>query len=296
MSMDPRDLDGLVERLVVRVRRELDATAARDRTTQQQHLVPPLPEVRGTWQDETALKRELGPPDRVGTDGTVTDGCAGPIARRIDHTLLKPDATRAELVKLCEEARKYGFASVCVNTTWVPLCVELLKGSQVMTICVVGFPLGAATTRAKAAETREAIAMGAAEIDMVVNIGRLKGGEHDAVYDDIRAVVEAASGRPVKVILETHLLTREQKITACALSKAAGAAFVKTSTGFSGGGATEDDIRLMRSVVGPDMGVKASGGVRSTADAERMIAAGANRLGASASVAIVTGGTSSGSY
>ena len=165
-----------------------------------------------------------------------------------------------------------------------------------MTICVVGFPLGAATTRAKAAETREAIANGADEIDMVVNLGLLKSGDHNAVFDDIRGVVEAAGGRPVKVILETHLLTREQKIATCALSKAAGAAFVKTSTGFSGGGATVEDIRLMRQVVGPDMGVKASGGVRNTADAHAMIGAGATRIGASASVAIVTGGTSKGGY
>lgn len=289
MSTDP-NLDALVERLVARVRRELQAQ-------EQQKLVPPLPEIRGTWQDETALSHAAPPPDRVGTDGSVDPShTGGSVARKIDHTLLKPDATRADLVKLCEEAAKYGFASVCINTTWVPLAVQLLKGTKVMTICVVGFPLGAATSYAKAAETREAIANGAAEIDMVVNIGRLKSGEHEAVYDDIRAVVEAASGRPVKVILETHLLTREQKIAACAISKSAGAAFVKTSTGFSGGGATEDDIRLMRSVVGADMGVKASGGVRTAADAAKMIAAGANRLGASASVAIVTGGTGTGSY
>ncbi|MFZ5481936.1 MAG: deoxyribose-phosphate aldolase [Myxococcota bacterium] len=221
---------------------------------------------------------------------------AAHVARRIDHTLLKPEATRADLVKLCTEARQYSFASVCVNTTWVPLCKELLKGSPVMTICVVGFPLGAATSRAKAAETREAIANGADEIDMVVNIGLLKSGEHDRVFDDVRAVVEAAAGRPVKVILETHVLTREEKIAACAISKAAGAAFVKTSTGFSGGGATVEDIALMRAVVGPDMGVKASGGVRTADDARKMLAAGADRLGASASVAIVTGGVGKGAY
>jgi deoxyribose-phosphate aldolase len=283
------EMDALVERIAARVRQEMLAT-------EQRRLVPPLPEVHGTWQDETALKLSLGEADRVGTDGTVKGSPPSNVARLIDHTLLKPDATRAELVKLCEEARTYKFASVCVNTMWVPLCVELLKNSGVMTICVVGFPLGAATSRAKAAETREAIANGAAEIDMVVNIGLLKGGEHDKVFDDIRAVVEAASGRPVKVILETHLLTREQKIAACAISRSAGAAFVKTSTGFSGGGATVDDIRLMRSVVGPDMGVKASGGVRTAQDARNMVEAGANRLGASASVAIVTGGTGKGSY
>lgn len=283
------DMDALVERIAARVRQEMLAT-------EQKRMVPPLPEVRGTWQDEAALKLQVGDVDRVGTDGTVPAGGASNVAKMIDHTLLKPDATRAELVKLCEEARTHRFASVCINTTWVPLCVELLKGSGVMTICVVGFPLGAATSRAKAAETREAIANGAAEIDMVVNIGLLKGGEHERVYDDIRAVVEAASGRPVKVILETHMLTREQKIAACAISRSAGAAFVKTSTGFSGGGATVEDIRLMRSVVGPDMGVKASGGVRTAQDAANMVAAGANRLGASASVAIVTGGVGKGAY
>lgn len=283
------DLDDLVERIAARVRNEL-------LRQQQLQAVPPLAEVRGTWQDESALKLSVAAPDRYGTDGTAPAGGGGAIASRIDHTLLKADATRAELVKLCEEARQHGFASVCVNTTWVPLCVELLKGSKVMTICVVGFPLGAATSRAKAAETREAVANGAAEIDMVINIGRLKSGDHDAVFDDIRAVVEAAQGRPVKVILETHLLTREQKVVACALSRAAGAAFVKTSTGFSGGGATVEDIQLMRAAVGPDMGVKASGGVRTREDAQKMLAAGANRLGASASVAIVTGGKGTGSY
>lgn len=282
------DTDALVERIAARVRQELQARA-------QQQMVPPLPEIRGTWKDESALRLALGEVDRVGTDGTVS-GDRGGLAKKIDHTLLKPDATRKDLVKLCEEARAHKFASVCVNTTWVPLCVELLKGSGVMTICVVGFPLGAATSHAKAAETREAIANGAAKIDMVVNIGLLKGGEHSKVYQDIRTVVEASSGRPVKVILETHLLSRDEKITACALSKAAGAAFVKTSTGFSGGGATTEDIRLMRSVVGAEMGVKASGGVRTEADAKAMIDAGANRLGASASVAIVSGGVGKGGY
>jgi len=291
-TSDSADLSPeLLQRVIARVREEL----SRAEQTAQQHAVPPLPEIRGTWQDESAMKASHGA-DRIGTDGSVGHVSGAGIARLIDHTLLKPDATRAELVKLCEEARTHRFASVCINTTWVTLAVELLKGSGVMTICVVGFPLGAATTRAKAGETREAIQNGAAEIDMVVNLGLLKGGDHDAVYDDIRAVVEAAQGRPVKVILETHLLTREQKIAACALSKAAGAAFVKTSTGFSGGGATAEDIALMRSVVGPDMGVKASGGVRTADDARKMVAAGANRLGASASVAIVTGGKGAGGY
>lgn len=282
------EMDSLIERVAARVRQQVQAT-------EQQHVVPPLATVRGTWQDESALKLSMmSGADRVGTDGETLP--PKELARYIDHTLLKPDATRKDLVKLCEEARAHRFASVCVNTTWVTLCKDLLKGSNVMTICVIGFPLGAASTRAKVEETRDAIHMGADEIDMVVNIGLLKGGEHQRVLDDIAAVVAAAKGKPVKVILETHLLSRDEKIAACALSKAAGAAFVKTATGFSGGGATAEDIALMRAVVGPAMGVKASGGVRTQADAERMIAAGANRLGASASVAIVTGGAGKGGY
>jgi deoxyribose-phosphate aldolase len=286
----PTEMEALIERIAERVRAEMTAEAT-------MRAVPPLAEVRGTWQDQAALDRWLGGADRVGTAGSAPEGVpAGEVARRIDHTLLKPDAVRQEFVKLCEEARQYKFASVCVQTTWVPLCKQLLQGSGVMTICVVGFPHGVCTTRAKAAETREAIANGADEIDMVVNLGLLKSGDHNSVFDDIKGVVEAAQSRPVKVILETHMLNREQKIAACALSKAAGAAFVKTSTGFSGGGATVEDIRLMRQVVGPEMGVKASGGVRNAQDAQNMIAAGATRIGASASIAIVTGGTSKGSY
>lgn len=285
----PTEMETLIERIAERVRAEMSATET-------MKLVPPLAEVRGTWQDQSSLDKHLGGADRIGTDGTSPEVSNAEVARRIDHTLLKGDATRADHVKLCDEARKYKFASVCINTTWVPLCKELLKGAGVMTICVVGFPLGAMSSRGKAAETRDAIANGADEIDTVINLGLLKGGDLNAVFEDIRMVVEAASGRPVKVILETHMLTREQKVAACAISKAAGAAFVKTSTGFSGGGATVEDIRLMRQVVGPEMGVKASGGVRNTADAQAMLGAGATRLGASASVAIVTGGTSKGGY
>lgn len=292
----------MVARIAQRVREELAKEGRGEiQARAQQQLVPPLPEVRGTWRDESALRLSADGPDRIGTDGDAGGISGGAptgrdLAQKIDHTLLRPDATRKDLVKLCEEARQHRFASVCVNTTWVPLCVELLKGSGVMTICVVGFPLGAATSRAKAEETREAIRNGAQEIDMVINIGQLKGGEHAKVHNDIRMVVEAAQGRPVKVILETHLLSRDEKIAACALSRSAGAAFVKTSTGFSGGGATVEDIRLMRQVVGRDVGVKASGGVRTAADAAAMLSAGANRLGASASVAIVTGGTGKGGY
>jgi deoxyribose-phosphate aldolase len=210
------------------------------------------------------------------------------IAPYIDHTLLKADATRAEIIKLCDEARKWGFATVCVNSSNVGLAARLLEGSPSKAIAVVGFPLGAGTTSAKTFETREAVRNGAAEIDMVINIGQLKARNYGFVECDIREVVQAAKPRPVKVILETGALTRDEKVIGCALSKAAGAAFVKTSTGFGAGGATAEDIALMRQVVGDDVGVKASGGIRTTADAQKMIEAGANRLGASASVAIVT--------
>jgi deoxyribose-phosphate aldolase len=214
------------------------------------------------------------------------------LARYIDHTLLKPEATKEELFKLCDEARQHKFASVCVNSANVAFVARQLKGSGVKVCAVVGFPLGAMTPRAKAFETKEAVRCGAEEIDMVLNIGALKSGDHDLVEADIRAVVEAAKPYLVKVILETSKLDNEEKIIACALSKAAGAAFVKTSTGFGGGGATTEDISLMRRIVGRAMGVKASGGIRTREDAEKMIQAGASRLGASASVAIVTTGGS----
>jgi deoxyribose-phosphate aldolase len=279
------DVDALVDRVAARVRQEL-----------QMGVVPPVDAVRGTWNDQTRLKSllDLGA-CRVGTDGTIPES-PGEIARLIDHTLLKPTATRAQIVKVCEEARQHSFASVCVNSNWIGLAARILEGSRAMPICVVGFPLGAMSTRAKALETREAISDGAQEIDMVIDIGALKGGEHSRVFDDIRAVVVAAQGRPVKVILETAMLTREEKIVGCTLSKAAGAAFVKTSTGFGGGGATAEDVALMRAVVGPEIGVKASGGVRSAEDVQKMVAAGATRVGASASVAIVTGGAGKGAY
>ena len=212
------------------------------------------------------------------------------LAPYIDHTLLKPDATRDDIVKVCDEAKRWGFATVCLNSSNIALAKRLLDGSGVKPIAVVGFPLGAATTSAKVFETREAVRNGAAEIDMVINIGALKSHDYALVECDIRAVVDAARPRPVKVILETGGLLRDEKVIGCALAKAAGAAFVKTSTGFGQGGATVEDIALMRSVVGDDVGVKASGGVRTTQDAEKLIAAGANRIGASASVAIVTGG------
>ncbi|MFO0599566.1 MAG: deoxyribose-phosphate aldolase [Myxococcaceae bacterium] len=218
------------------------------------------------------------------------------IAPFIDHTLLKAEATREEVLKLCEEARKYGFATVCVNSINVGTAARALAGSNVLAIAVVGFPLGAGIPSAKAFETREAVRCGAKEIDTVINIGALKSKDYALVQADIEAVVQAAKPWPVKVILETSQLTQEEKIIGCALSKAAGAAFVKTSTGFSTGGATAEDVALMRRIVGDDVGVKASGGVRSTEDAMKMIAAGANRIGASASIAIVTGGKSNSKY
>jgi deoxyribose-phosphate aldolase len=211
------------------------------------------------------------------------------IAALIDHTLLKPEATAADIRKVCAEARHYSFASVCVNPYWVRLVAGELAGSAVKVCSVVGFPLGASATEIKVAETVAAIRDGAQEIDMVLNIGELRGGNHGAVRDDIKAVVETAHshGAIVKVILETALLNDEQKVAACLLAKEAGADFVKTSTGFGPSGATAADVALMRRTVGPAIGVKASGGVRTLEDLQTMVVAGANRVGASASVKIV---------
>jgi len=218
------------------------------------------------------------------------------IARFIDHTLLKPDATAEQIINLCEEAKKYGFMSVCINPTWVSLAAKLLKGTEVKVCTVIGFPLGATPPNVKAYETRMAIQDGAQEIDMVINIGALKSKNYSLVEDDIRKVVEASQGRIVKVILETALLNDEEKIMACTISKSAGAHFVKTSTGFGPGGATAHDIALMRKTVGNDMGVKASGGVRDAKTAMEMINAGASRIGASASVKIISGEKGTGNY
>lgn len=218
------------------------------------------------------------------------------IAGHIDHTLLKPDATYEDLRKVCDEARKWQFATVCVNASHIPLVAKLLDGSGVKPIAVVGFPLGAMTPTAKAFEAREAVRNGAREIDMVLHVGAMKSKDYALVAEDIRRVVEASKPWPVKVILETGGLSQEEKVIGCALSKASGAAFVKTSTGFGPGGATVDDIALMRRVVGDELGVKASGGVRDAETARQMMEAGADRIGASASVAIVTGKKSNSSY
>lgn len=207
----------------------------------------------------------------------------------IDHTILKPEATTAEIIKLCSEAAKYQFAAVCVNPCHVGTAARELKDTSVKVCTVIGFPLGATTTAVKAFEAAEAVAAGASEVDMVLNIGALKGGDEACILTDIAAVVEAARGNTVKVILETALLTGEEKVLACRLAKKAGAHYVKTSTGFGPGGATCGDIRLMRETVGPAMGVKASGGVRTRQAALEMITAGATRIGTSSGITILNG-------
>ena len=225
--------------------------------------------------------------DRVGS--TLGTRRKPEMADFIDHTLLKPDATEDELRQLCAEAREYRFASVCVNPVWIAFCKEQLAGTNVMVATVVGFPLGAVPTEAKAREAAWAVQQGADELDMVINIGFLKSGRYKEVEEDIRQVVAAAGGKTVKVIIEAALLTDEEKIQGCVLAQRAGAQFVKTSTGFSKGGATVKDVAIMRRVVGSGMGVKAAGGIRTSEDARQMIAAGASRIGASASVAIAAG-------
>ncbi len=211
------------------------------------------------------------------------------LANIIDHTVLKPEATITDITKACDEAKKYNFATVCVRVENLPLVAKLLKDSPIKPIAVVSFPHGIDPTPTKVLETQKAIATYAEEVDMVININELKAKNYQAVYNDIAAVVTAAKPYLVKVIIETSNLTNDEKIAACVLAKAAGAHFVKTSTGFGLGGATVEDIRLMRRIVGPDMKIKASGGIRTKEDAEKMVAAGADRIGASASVAIVTG-------
>ncbi len=273
------DLDRLVDAVVARVQHELSGPA------------PAGP--KGSVVPQVSR----GP---VGAAVTTPEGAKGKprpdLARIIDHTLLKPEATRDDLRKLCSEAMAWHFFSVCVNSVNVPFCRAQLQGSTVAVCAVVGFPLGAMTPNAKAFETTEAIRAGADEIDMVLNVGALRSRDYALVLDDIAKVVGAAQGRVVKVILETGMLSRDEKVVACALAKAAGASFVKTSTGFGAGGATVEDIALMRATVGDELGVKASGGVRTAADGDAMVAAGATRLGASSSVALVSGGVGKAGY
>ena len=217
------------------------------------------------------------------------------LAKFIDHTILKPDAQREKVLTLCEEAKEYGFASVCVNEYYTATVAKALEGTDVMTCTVIGFPLGASDSKVKAFETARAVEVGADEIDMVINVGALKDGKYDYVQSDIKAVVDAADGKTVKVILETCLLTDDEKVKACELSVAAGTHFVKTSTGFSTGGATVEDVTLMKKTVGDKAKVKASGAVRDYDTAVKMIEAGAERIGASAGIAIVKNEKASGS-
>lgn len=218
------------------------------------------------------------------------------LSRYIDHTLLKADAQSGQIEKLCAEAKEHGFFSVCVNTSYVKACAEHLSGSSVKVCCVVGFPLGTMDTASKAFETKTAIANGAQEIDMVIHVGALKDRRLDYVREDIKAVVQAADGHTVKVIIETSLLNQEDKVLACKAALEAGAHFVKTSTGFGGGGATVDDVALMKSTVGSSMEVKASGGIKDAQQAKAMIDAGATRLGTSSGITIIQGGTVQGGY
>ncbi len=242
-----------------------------------------------TCYDRTGQVVEAGAERLSSTLGVIPENAD--LAKMIDHTLLKPDATQDQIAQLCFEARKYGFASVCINPTWVELCAKLLEGSTVKVCTVIGFPLGATAPEVKAFEAQNAIEHGAREIDMVINIGALKARDLELVAGDIRGVVTISHAREaiVKVIIEAVLLTDEEKTIACLLSKEAGADFVKTSTGFASGGATVHDVALMRKAVGPEMGVKAAGGVRTYEDAENMIKAGATRIGASAGVKIIQG-------
>ncbi len=295
--MDERQLDAIVDAITDRVRSRLDGGSL-------PNTRPDGRKVHGAGCMTCELPVEgcmscgLNPMARDLTKWTPPANMpsAKEVSRYIDHTLLKPDATRDQIQKLCDEARTHQFFSVCVNSANVRLAASFLSGSGVKVCAVVGFPLGAGTPGSKAFEAREAVRCGADEIDMVLNIGALKSRDYALVADDIAKVVKAVPGKVVKVILETGMLTQDEKITACSLSKVANAAFVKTSTGFGPGGATAEDIALMRSVVGPDVGVKASGGVRSYDDAINMLKAGANRLGCSSSVAIVTGGQGTSGY
>lgn len=286
-----KELDQLVELIARRVEAEIDRRApapAKSSGAAEPHVAPcGSCGVRGGCSPKAVIGAVNAGAARIGGSLGVEATPCGFVAPLIDHTLLKPEATKDELREVAEEAKKFGFATVCVNSANIRYVAALLEGSEVKPIAVVGFPLGAATTSAKMFETREAIRNGAKEIDMVINIGALKSKDYADVLQDIRGVVDAAAPVPVKVIIETSKLERDEKVIACALSKAARAAFVKTSTGFGGGGATAEDVALMRAVVGEEMGVKASGGIRTIDDAQAMMEAGATRLGASSSVAIV---------
>ena len=243
---------------------------------------------------EEVIRRLQAVPGPSGRSGSISHA---EMARYIDHTLLKPESTCAQYDQVVRECKQYNFKSLCVNSNWVSYVARQLQGTDIAVCAVVGFPLGAATSRTKAFEARESIADGASEVDMVINVGALRSGHYDMVEEDIRAVRRATrEGTVLKVILETCMLSQEEKIIACELARKAEADFVKTSTGFSSGGATIEDVRLMRQTVGADMGVKASGGIRTWDAAVLMIEAGANRLGIGSSIKVMTGGTAEGNY
>ncbi len=280
-TVDEATLDRIIEQITGQVLLLLqDESGAKDAAValplSAQNYVERVQPVVSAGADRLASTLGIAPTDRS-------------LAHMIDHTLLKPDATQDQIAQLCFEARKYGFASVCVNSTNVKLCAELLKGSGVPVCAVIGFPLGAMTTDAKVFEAQQAIRDGASELDMVINVGAVKSRDYETVRNDIASIARAchAGNAILKVIIEAVLLTDEEKVIACQLAKVAGADFVKTSTGFGPGGATAEDVALMRRVVGPSLGVKAAGGIRTLADAQKMIAAGASRIGASASVKIL---------
>lgn len=250
----------------------------------QQELIQKISEE----MDELGIK-QIKSPAKVKIERPGPINKPSDLAPYIEHTILKPEATRDQIVKLCKEAKEFGFKGVCVNPIYIEEAKKQLKGTDLIVNTVIGFPLGAGISRVKAEEVREAVKAGANELDMVIQVGLLKGKEYKLVYEDIKAVVEAAGPIPVKVILETCLLDESEKIAGCILAMRAGASFVKTATGFSKGGATIEDIRLMRAVVGGSLGVKASGGIRDYQTAKAMVEAAANRIGCSASVEIVKG-------
>lgn len=297
-DLNPQDLDRLVDAIAERVRARLVPGASHS------GLAGGLAS-QNTWSQacatctfpkEACADCGFHPSNQGSSETTPPPSIPDPagMARFIDHTLLSAQASREEIEALCKDALRHRFFSVCVNSGNVRLAASYLQGGETKVCAVVGFPLGAASPGAKAFEAREAVRCGASEIDMVMNIGALRSHDYALVTEDIRKVVQAVPGKVVKVILETGMLDQTQKTIACALSKVAGATFVKTSTGFGPGGATAEDIALMRSIVGPELGVKASGGVRNYSDAVAMMKAGANRIGASKSVAIVTNSAASG--
>ncbi len=277
--------DATLERIIEQITRQVLILVQEQEPQQSQASAPPISAHNYVQHVQPVVNAGA---DRIASTLGVapTDGS---LAHMIDHTILKPDATQDQIAQLCYEARKHDFASVCINPTHVKLCAELLQGSDVLVCTVVGFPLGATSTESKVFETQQAVRDGATEVDMVINVGALKSRDYPLVERDIASIARAchAGNAILKVIIEAALLTDEEKVIACQLAKSAQADFVKTSTGFGPGGATAEDVSLMRRVVGPAIGVKAAGGIRTFDDAQKMIAAGASRIGASASIKII---------